>query len=141
MGLAQPDDRSKHYAAASEKDDFDIVAPAPAPAVSTVDGQDRLAPLLELLGPGEALPSVESTDVPWAELLQQRMASASERRGGPPMAASRVLQERIHMAPTAVARPGGVLGASQSVSSFRQRESMPCSRRLSGDPSLSRSWR
>ena len=95
---------------------------------------DRLAPLLELLGPGEALPSIETSDVPWSELLHQRMSGAMQRRGGP-SSSSRMLQQRIQCVGSpadAIGSPGtrapgslsslgaSSLSASASAGQFRQ---------------------
>jgi len=137
--------RQKQYKVAND-DEFDesVSAPAAAPAAAP-ETPDRLDTLLELLGgAGEALPSFESPDVPWAELLQQRMAGAKQRIAGPvqsvriaqqrgqPIGAQGpgVLQQRLQRIQPIGAQsipagsPGtllaGTLAASASLGNFRQ---------------------
>jgi len=137
--------RQKQYKVAND-DEFDesVSAPAAAPAAAP-ETPDRLDTLLELLGgAGDALPSFESPDVPWAELLQQRMAGAKQRIAGPvqsvriaqqrgqPIGAQGpgVLQQRLQRIQPIGAQsipagsPGtllaGTLAASASLGNFRQ---------------------
>ena len=137
--------RQKQYEVATD-DEFheSVSAPAAAPAAAP-ETPDRLDTLLELLGgAGDALPSVESPDVPWAELLQQRMAGAKQRIAGPvqsvriaqqrgqPIGAQGpgVLQQRLQRIKPIGAQsapagsPGtllaGTLAASASLGNFRQ---------------------
>jgi len=82
---------------------------------------DRLAPLLELLGPGEALPSVESADVSWAEILQQRMAGTSGPQAGPGLSPGMRMLQRS--ASGANRTPSGRLGHAPRIPGSSARSS------------------